>query len=502
LLYTDNRLLFFDTHHIDSLDRVSLTMNPPEKRGPCLAGEKKWELGSCRACNVIYYDGSYRLYYTASPKGGPRALAFAVSQDGINWERPKLGAVTFGGSKANNLCDFGGVTDYGETCVFVDPHGPPEQRVKCTCHHPWQGLWVMVSPDGIHWKRGHEGLLLHRGTDNNMTVFWDETIGKYRVYLRGGDKSRSIMGWAGSRSVVYTETEDITEPLQIDEFAPDPHFYGYERPGPGGKPVRPMPGIYKELPTVMRMDESDPPEADMYQAAAVHYAPNAYVAFPTLYYHYPPPPEGFRNDGWLDLQFAASRDGRLWRRDFRGSYVRLDMTGGQAWKSMHMVIGAVPTERSLYQYYVGGKRSHGEGRTDKDPNASKVRHWEPGDPIAFRLEQRLDGFVSADSDYTGGSLLTRPFRLNAKQLAVNIDTSASGDAHAALIDESGLEIKGLGLEESDRIQCNDTKHVLTWRGKSDLAKLKGKTVRLLLKSRNAKLFAVYPETPSAPCFGK
>lgn len=493
MLYSDNRLLFFDTHHIDSLDRVTLTMNPPEKRGSCINMEKKWEIGHCRVCNIVYFDGAYRLYYTVNPKDFGKALAFVVSRDGIHWERPNLGAVTFDRSKSNNLCDFDGVKDYGETCVFVDPNAPDSERLKCICHHPWQGLWCMVSPDGIHWKRGHEGYLTNRGTDNNMTVFWDETIGKYRVYLRGGDKSRSIMGWAGSRSVVYAETEDILEPLVMDEFAPDCHSFGYERPGLDGKPVRPRAGIYKELPTVMRMDESDPPEADLYQAAGVHYAPNVYLAFPTLYYHYPGPPEGFRNDGWLDLQFAASRDGRLWRRDFRGSYVRLDMTGGQAWKQMHMAIGMVPQGNSLFQYYMGGRRSHGEGRTDQDPNASKTRHWEDGDPIAFRLEQRLDGFVSADSAYTGGSLLTRPFVLKSDQLAINIDTSASGDAYAALYDERGLEFKGFGIEDSLRIQCNDVRHVLTWRGKSDLRKLKGKKVRLMLKSRNAKLYAIYPD---------
>lgn len=495
MLYDDNRILFFDTHEIDSLEDTQLTLNPPQKRGQCLSIEEPWEMGHCRGCNVIYFDGAYRLYYTISSKDSGRGLAFAVSDDGVNWTRPNLGAVEFKGSKSNNIVSFDS-PDFGETCVFVDPHGPDEHRVKCICHHPWQGLWLMTSPDGIHFKRGHEGFLLERGTDNNMTVFWDETIGKYRVYLRGGDKRRSIMGWAGSRSVVYTETEDIHEPLQIDEFAPDPHYYGYERPGLDGKPVRPKAGIFRELPTVMGMDDKDPAEADLYQAAAVHYAPNAYLAFPTLYFHYPGPPEGFMNDGWLDLQFAASRDGRLWRRDLRGSYVRLDMTGEGAWKQMHMLIGMVPRDRSLYQYYMGSKLSHGEGRTPEDRMATKVRHWGPGDPIAFRIEQRMDGFVSADSAYTGGSILTRPFRLNSSQLAVNMDTSASGAAYAALYDGNGFEIKGFSLEESDLIQCNDTRRILTWRQRSDVSRLKGKQIRLMIRSRNTKLYAVYPDSLS------
>ncbi|MEO0248953.1 MAG: hypothetical protein ABIN58_05295, partial [candidate division WOR-3 bacterium] len=57
--------------------------------------------------------------------------------------------------------------------------------------------------------------------------------------------------------------------------------------GPDGRIIQPLAGINRELPKVLGMDELDPPEADLYQAAVAHYAPDAYLAFPTLYYHYP-----------------------------------------------------------------------------------------------------------------------------------------------------------------------------------------------------------------------
>jgi hypothetical protein len=248
--------------------------------------------------------------------------------------------------------------------------------------------------------------------------------------------------------------------------------------------------VNKELPSVISPDDLDPPEADIYQAAAVQYLPDAYLAFPSLYYHHPWYPEGFINDGYLDLQFASSRDGVEWRRDFRGSYVRLDLPDGPCTKMMHMLVGTIPHGDRLSQYYVGGRRSHGEGRT---PDARPERQPPKiGDPIAFRLEQRIDGFVSADSGYTGGTLVTRPFLLESPNLRLNIDTSASGVAHAALLDEDGAEIPGFGVEDSDRIQGNDTQYVLTWRKESDLSTLRGKKVRLLLQSRSTKLFAIYP----------
>jgi len=493
LLFEDRRVLFFDGREIGSSESVTLTLNPPVKCGPCLSIEKKWEMGLVRASSIVSWQGSFRLYYSLDLDDGRKALAFAESSDGIAWTRPNLGAVSYDGSTANNLVDIGEMRP-AETCVFVDPTGPDEHRFKLICHHPYEGVYLMTSPDGVRFRRA-EGYLLTCSADNHMSAFYDPQIGRYRLYLRGSDRSRPVLGWSGSRMVVYAETDDLFKPIAIDENAPDPHSPGMERPGPDGTTIRPLAGINRELPAAMRCDDLDPPECDMYQAAAVHYAPDAYVAFPTLYYHYPGLPEGYLNDGVLDIHFAASRDGTVWQRDFRGPYVRLDLPGGLATKQMHMLVGLVPHGHTLSQYYTGRRRTHGEGRTADNLKGAGFHEPKMGDPIALRLEQRMDGFVSADSAYTGGWLTTAPFALQSDALAVNIDTSASGAARAALLDESGAEIDGFGIEDSDRIQGNDTSHMLTWRGRGDLSVLVGARIRLRLESRGAKLFAVYPDLP-------
>lgn len=490
VIYRDKRVLFFDTSALESVENVTLTMNPPQKRGPCVFLEKEWEAETFRPFSIIRWQGLYRLYCRVRV-GGAGALSFLTSEDGINWSRPDLGVVEFGGSTANNLVDMQGASP-DETCVFVDPTAPVEHRFKMILHRPFEGMFLMTSPDGLRFRRV-PGLLLHHHTDNHMSAFWDEEAGRYRIYLRGGDRANPVPPTKGARMVVLAETDDLFKPLATINDAPDPWDYGIERPGPDGKPVRPLPPINRELPKALAMDEFDPPQADLYQAAAVHYCPGVYFAFPTLYYHYPAPPEGFINDGTLDLQFAASRGGVLWQRDFRGSYVRLDLPGGPCTKQMHMLHGIVPGEQTLQQYHVGSDRTHGQGRTPENPKP----HFPlvPGQPIAFRVEQRMDGFVSADSDYRGGRLLTAPFEIRSDRLRLNIDTSASGDARAALVDDGGWEIPGFGLEDSDRIQGNDTRYTVTWKGREDVSALIGRQVRLLLRSRSARLFAVYPEDP-------
>lgn len=489
MLFDDHRLLFFDHREIADTDCVTLKLNPPVKCGPCLVIEKEWELGLVRASSVVFWQGRYRLYYSLAIGDGRKALAFAESTDGIRWTRPNLGAVCFNGSTANNLVDIGD-SHPSETCVFVDPTGPDEHRFKLIGHDPYEGLFVLTSADGVRFRQA-EGYLLNYSVDNHMSAFFDPQIGKYRLYLRGSDRYRPIMGWAGSRMVVYAETNDLFAPLEIEPDAPDPYPPGKERPGADGRMIRPLAGINRELPCVMRCDDLDPAECDMYQPAVLHYAPDAYLAFPSLYYHYPGLPDGFHNDGVLDIQFASSRDGVAWRRDIREPYVRLDLPDGPATKQMHMLLGVVQRDHTISQYYTGWRRTHGEGRTADNIHGKGFHEPKMGDPIALRLEQRLDGFVSADSAYTGGRLITTPFELTGRSLAINIDTSASGVARAALLDESGAEIDCFGIERSDRIQGNDTRYVLSWRGDSDLSALSGRRIRLLLESRATKLFAVY-----------
>ena len=486
MVFDDNRMLFFDRRDIESLDGVTLTMNPPVKRGPCLQVEKDWELKGARALCVVEWEGAYRFYYQISLDEDIKCLAFAVSRDGIAWERPELGMVEFNGSTANNLVSIEGCNQ-NEGCVFVDPIAPDDQRFKLVGHSQFEGgMYVMTSPDGLRFKR-HPGNLLTFILDNHNTSFYDPRIGKYVIYSRGWDRDRPIPPMQGSRTVIRIETDDLFSRIAWDENAPDPWPVSKKWEGLGHEDMR---RVNKELPTVIGPDELDPPEADIYQLAGVQYLPDAYLAFPSLYYHHPWAPEGFINDGYLDLQFASSRDGINWSRDFRGSYVRLDLPDGPCTKMMHMLVGMVPHEHRISQYHLGGRRSHGEGRVAAD---TKVERKPPsiGDPIVQRVEQRMDGFVSADSAYTGGTLVTKPFAVESDRLSVNIDTSASGDARAALLAEDGSEIPGYALGDSDRIQGNDTSYSLTWRGKSDLSELIGKRVKLLLRSRNTKLFAVY-----------
>ena len=82
-------------------------------------------------------------------------LCYAVSRDGVHWEKPPLGLVDYNGSTQNNLVALrGGTSDLLSTAVLYDPDDPdPNRRFKVAfeCRQYDKLLSVAFSPDGLHW---------------------------------------------------------------------------------------------------------------------------------------------------------------------------------------------------------------------------------------------------------------------------------------------------------------------------------------------------------------
>ena len=103
------------------------------------------------------------------------------------------------------------------------------------------------------------------------------------------------------------------------------------------------------------------------------------------------------------------------------------------------------------------------------------------------MVQRLDGFVSLDAGRTVGTVLTRPFTFDGNSLVLNL--SAKGFLRAGLLDLNGKPIPGFATDDCDPLRCDSTNHLVTWHGKSNLAELAGRPVRLMFEMQHCKLYA-------------
>ena len=92
-----SKQLLFDDRFIEASKGTALRMNPPQKVGPVLIPENPWEDKSLGFCaSVLEHKGIFKLFYeTWSTKG--TFVCLATSENGVTWERPRLGIIEFDG---------------------------------------------------------------------------------------------------------------------------------------------------------------------------------------------------------------------------------------------------------------------------------------------------------------------------------------------------------------------------------------------------------------------
>ena len=495
--------LFIDDRFIESQTGITLRMNPPAKAGPVLLQETDLETRGLGFATVLEMDGRYLMYYrgNAAPDVSvPRPrhhqdevrqplMCLATSDDGVNWRREKVGLLEVNGSTDNNVVMRG-----CEGTVFIDPNRTNDCAfwwfgIIRSCTTSWDqaqgavygwspqkegGLYLMCSRDGVEWRRVPEAAVPFL-CDTHNQCFYDTRLGKYVAYVRGW----SPEGRPGDhgRTVCRTETDALLD-------LPWPHRQTqFSSRGPHGL----FGNVRDELPIVMQADELDPPGTDLYTPAVHQYAygDDAYFSFTSPYRHYDGfdshgrDPRGTRvNTGPVEIACAVSRDGVEWHR-FREPYVRPGLIGSLDGGSMYMGAGMLRKGDELWQYYMANAYAH---------DSSAVVEGEPNAMIG-RLAQRLDGFVSADADHTGGELVTPPVTFAGNRLLLNVDCAAMGEVWVEMMDENDCPITGHAMDEAVSVDRNATAQEVWWHGGPDVGALAGKPVKLRIKMRSAKLYA-------------
>ncbi len=452
-----DKFLFLDSFLLDSMDHAELQVNPPGQTKLVVIADKPWEAGGITSYGNAFYDPiakEYRLYYVpvawdVEPGFG---FALATSQDGIHWEKPNLGAVDWNGSTDNNFVLYA----QREGTVIVDPNTPIEKRYALISSHPDLKTRLFTSPDGIHFTMDETSIsAIH--SDSQISTFWDADQRKYFHFPRVTPDHWRAVG------VVTTKS--------MDEPWPD------------------------EIPMVMSGDDRDPPEVDLYTNACQKYAlaRNAYVGFPTPYYHWNAPGRAYlnaatlaiggkTNDGTIDTQLATSRDGIHWTRH-RQRYIPLGVYDGCDIKVAMAIPGIFYEDDMLVQFFMGYAFTHGD---------TQVRYGKGGRELGgvFRVEQRIDGFISLDFAYEGGKVTTAPFTFTGNQLVVNVNTTAPGELRVAILDADGKAIEGCGLDDAHIVNGNYLQKTVEWKdGTTDVSALSGKPIRLQFDARNTKLYS-------------
>ena len=451
--------VFLDDVLIDKKDGVTVTANPPSRYDVTdFRSDRPWEPTPRFGAGMpdlagIWDDGDRlgMLYTNGGMWGGkPHAVCLATSRDGVHWTKPDLGVVAWDGSLENNIV----LRNASQGMAFRDPNPatPEAERYKYAAWCWSRGFYVFTSPDTVHWRR-NETLALPFDPDGSIGIYWDDQAGLYRGYLRALKPPNSY------RAVVRVETRDIMRSWPFN-LVPVPVWHSWAMPKP----------VSGELPFVDAGGE-------VYRFYSHKYsgAPDAFLAYPWRYVR----DANIRPGSFM----MTSRDGVQWKIYEPPYYFAAGFKlNGRTVLEALMEPGMVVRGDEVWQYGTVRFTEHGGALY------GGVEHEGGYFDSLLRLVQRLDGFVSLDAASAKGTAVTKPLIFGGKGLTLNV--ASKGSVRVALLDESGKALAGYQLEDCDPIRTDSVRHVVTWKGRSDVAALAGKTVRVHFELTNAKLYAM------------
>lgn len=173
---------------------------------PVMTSEYPWE-GDGVFYPSVLYDVEEKLfkmwYYTTTTVLGSRTpdgreidnaavygrsfLCYAVSEDGIRWEKPFLGLFNFLGSKDNNILFTDAGFLFGCAPVILNHEDPnPERRFKMLFYDNdgagRDGIRTATSKDGLHWTIAPDFPVLP--SQDTPGLWHDRQRGVYVAFLK------------------------------------------------------------------------------------------------------------------------------------------------------------------------------------------------------------------------------------------------------------------------------------------------------------------------------
>ena len=441
------RQLFVDDFLIEHTT-LQRTFHPAEYHAanPVLKPDKPWEQERYPTAMVfsdgVWYDPADRLFKMWYMGGYCASMCYAMSRDGIHWEKPSLDV------KLGSNVVFGRRRD--STTVWLDlVEKNPERRYKLFRYDnmngdPFQSLYF--SPDGIHWK---EAAGPRRVRGDRSSVFYNP-FRKIWVYsIRdtaafGGLKHtiRSRRYWECADPLAGADWTEAKAPLWISADKLDPRH--------------PEMNIQPELYNL---------DCVAYESLILGLF-DIWVGQPT---NRPKP-------NYLTVGFT--RDGFHWDRPTHKAFLPVSEHMGD-WNHGNVLSAGgccLLVGDQLYFYVSGRAGVDGSGAS--------------GVCATGLATLRRDGFASMDAGNTAGTLTTRLVIFRGKHLFVNADADA-GEVRVEVLDKGGQVIVPFGHGNCLPVRSDQTRCAVRWKKTADLSSLAGKPVRFRFHLKNARLYSFW-----------
>lgn len=401
-------------------------------------------------CNGVTKD-KYGRSFVDNDRGD--LTLYAESDDGINWDKPKLGIFSFNGSNENNI-----IWDFHGASVFIDlEEKDPDKRYKAIgfCRR-YRNIFMITSPDGIHWDdKDYIEPVSRRGNEGSFNVIYDSRCHLFRAYsiVRFNDKDKR-------RVICYTESPSLEGPWKNPQPMLEPNSWDDEIGRRNYKALR----------------------AEFHNMSAFRYN-NIYLGLLGVLYvtaeQIPSQENQMPCDGPIDSQIVYSRDGISWARADRNRTAAIPRGGEDAFdRGMILGIAKEPIIEGdeIHWYYTGCEHTHGELDMEKRVKRLGRATWQKDRFIALRAKG--EGMVTTKT-------LSLPE--NTTGLEVNAN-AASGTVLAELCNTEGRILDGFSKEECVPLNVDELRWQVTWKNGNIAKVIDAVKLRFILKGASIYSF--------------
>ncbi len=446
-------VLLLDESVIAVSEHVEQVVHQGEKHAaPVLEPTEPWEGDRVYTMGTVLYDPQrqeFRLWYMGRTMAGSRPqdhLLYAVSRDGIHWNKPSLGLHSFQGGDENNIVLVG---IHSPSVSFKpDAKGIPSYKLMAMSYKA-RGYVTATSPDGLQWTMDAAMPAIKGG--DNITLTRDPVTQQFMSFHRqqvkvAQHRRRSIFlsvsddfaTWSAPRAILVPDAEDdaawVTDPQRQRT-----EFYNMT--------AAPYQSLYLGFLTVCRFE----PTRDRVNGN-----------------------DQSGTDGPIHVELTYSRDGRSWHR--LKERLPILMPGPTEWDRGMILSLSTPIvhQDEVWIYYTGFNTTHGGPRPPKQSAIGRAK-W------------RLDRFVSLRArDGKQGLIETVLLSPNGRRLCVNANAE-HGSVTAELLDEQGRTLPGYAREECVPVKADELRGVLCWRDSDQIPTDQPFAIRFYLD--NAELFS-------------
>ncbi len=474
--------LFIDDYLIaESSNLVRTTHSPTRAMDHPILG---WQAGTTTPYLTVLHDREakqFRMWYNRDgrPNG---SIAYAESEDGINWKLPKLGVLGDDNRVLQISNDFQAA--YGVSVIDDGRDAPdPQHRFKMAWWaqaKPWPngdpGMRVAFSPDGIHWTPFAGNPVL---ADFGDVRFVDDSRRPYGA----SDIIDVFRDPYRQRYMAMVKTPAVPS----DGYAPGPKAAEYIRRLVSASASDDF--VHWERPWRVVVPEArEEGLLEFYGVGGTFARGGLLIGFVRMLRDDLPATEGGPAEGIGYTTLVTSRDGEHWQRHDDVFFDR--HPDPAAWDHAMAWIGSVVSVGDeLYLYYGGYKQGH------------KI---EPSRERQIGIARMpCDRFVSRDAaDDRDGVLKTvaiqLPADVAAPRLVLNADCADGGEIRVQLCDaRTGAVVPGFGWDDCQPIDGDGHRLAVAW---TDVASLPSDAtpaeLRLVFQLKDVALYG-FQIMPSA-----